>query len=184
MGHRLSTIVTRSGDTGVTRLGDGTLTVKESPRIEAIGTLDELNSLIGLVIAYGLPDEMAAMLRTVQHSLFNVGGELSLPGRELLQDEEVRVLERELNRINSGLPPLEEFLLPGGTPASAACHVARAVCRRAERRVWCLSREEPINPVSLRYLNRLSDLLFVAARVLAQSSGGEELLWRNPGSQG
>jgi len=183
MAYRLSSIVTRSGDNGITRLGDGSSTVKESLRIEAIGTLDELNSLLGLVLAYGVPDPLGETLRMVQHSLFNVGGELSLPGRELVGEEEVRALETEIGKINQGLPPLEEFLLPGGNPASATCHVARAVCRRAERRFWCLSREERINPVSLRYMNRLSDLLFVTARALAQSDGGEEVLWRNPGNQ-
>ncbi len=183
MAYRLSRIVTRSGDTGTTRLGDGTPTVKESLRIEAIGTLDEVNSLIGLVIAYGVPPAIGEYLHLAQQSLFNVGGELSLPGRELVHDTEVRVLEAQLSKINQDLPPLKEFLLPGGSPASAACHVARAVCRRAERRVWCLSREERINPASLRYLNRLSDLLFVTARVLSQADGGEEVLWRNPGKQ-
>ncbi len=180
MAYRLTRIVTRSGDNGTTSLADGSRTVKESPRIEAIGTIDELNSLLGLTLAHGLPTEIEAVLVSIQHWLFEIGGELAFPGRTVLQEERVLTLEAELMRLNAALPPLREFILPGGTRASALCHVARAVCRRAERRLWVLSREEKVNPTSLRFMNRLSDLLFVMARTLVLEESRTEVQWQNP----
>lgn len=180
MGNRLTKIYTRTGDDGTTGLGSGERVSKDSPRIEAIGTVDELNCALGTLLAMpGLPADIAACLEPVQHRLFDLGGELSIPAHSpMLTDESVAGLEQTLDRFNASLPPLKEFVLPGGGPAAAACHVARAICRRAERRCWALARSEPVNPTSLRYLNRLSDLLFVLARILARREGGHEVTWR------
>jgi cob(I)alamin adenosyltransferase len=179
MGHRLSRIYTRTGDDGTTGLGDGTRVPKDGVRVEAYGTVDELNSTIGVVLAVpGIPPDVAAVLAVVQHELFDLGGELCIPGHVLTSDAHVARLERELDRFNELLPPLKDFILPGGGPAAAACHVARTVCRRAERRVWTLVASEPVPPAAPRYLNRLSDLLFVLARVLARHERGEEVLWK------
>ena len=183
MGHRLSKIYTRTGDDGSTGLGDGSRTGKDALRVEAVGTVDELNSLIGVVLAHRLPDAVKASLAAVQHDLFDLGGELSIPGRSAMDADHVRRLETELDGFNADLPPLKEFILPGGSPAAAACHVARSVCRRAERRVVALLRDEAVNEQALRYLNRLSDLLFVIARVLARADGGTEVLWQPGGSR-
>ena len=178
MGNRLTKIYTRTGDDGSTGLGSGERVAKDSVRVEAYGAVDELNSFIGVVIATaGIPAEVAACLSGIQHELFDLGGELSVPGRDVIDDVMVTRLESALDRFNAGLPPLKEFILPGGNPGAGACHVARAVCRRAERRAWALARHEAVNPASLRYLNRLSDLLFVLARVLARAGGGSEVLW-------
>jgi cob(I)alamin adenosyltransferase len=179
MGNRLSRIYTRTGDDGSTGLGTGERVAKDSGRIEACGAVDELNCALGVVIATpGVPKEVAGCLGDIQHWLFDLGGELAMPGRLVIDDAAVAGLEAKLDRFNAALPALQEFILPGGSPGAAACHLARAVCRRAERRVWTLSRSEPVNPASLRYLNRLSDLLFVLARVIARQDGGSEVLWQ------
>jgi len=178
MGNRLSKIYTRTGDDGTTGLGDGTRVPKDSVRVDAYGTVDELNSTVGLVLAVpGLPPEVAAGLTRVQHELFDLGGELCIPGTQVLTAEHVVRLERMLDAFNEPLPPLKEFILPGGGPATAACHLARTVARRAERRVWALARVEAVNPEVCSYLNRLSDLLFVIARVLVRHERGAEVLW-------
>jgi cob(I)alamin adenosyltransferase len=180
MGHRLSKIYTRTGDDGTTGLGDGARVPKDSVRVDAYGTVDELNSTVGLVLAVaGLPADVTACLTRVQHELFDLGGELCIPGTKVMTAEHVAALERALDAFNDPLPPLKEFILPGGGPATAACHLARTVARRAERRAWTLSRAEPVNPEVPRYLNRLSDLLFVIARVLVRHERGAEVLWRH-----
>jgi cob(I)alamin adenosyltransferase len=178
MGHRLSKIYTRTGDKGTTGLGDGSRVDKDSLRVEAYGTVDELNSSIGLLAAHNLPEFIRPELIDIQHDLFDIGGELSIPGHNTVTDKQVERLEVCLDRLNAELPPLQEFILPGGAPEAAACHLARTVCRRAERRVVSLAREEAVNMASQRYLNRLSDLLFVVARVLNQSAGVEDVLWQ------
>lgn len=179
MGNRLSKIYTRTGDTGDTGLGDGTRVPKDHPRVEAYGTVDELNSVIGMVLVHDLPEAVQRCLTEVQHELFDLGGELCLPGHSLVQPGQVTRLEETLDALNAALPPLKEFILPGGGPAAAACHLARTVCRRAERRVWTLARDEEVNGAIPRYLNRLSDLLFVIARTLARHERGGEVLWRH-----
>jgi cob(I)alamin adenosyltransferase len=180
MGHRLSRIYTRTGDDGSTGLGDGVRVPKEHPRVEAYGTVDEANSAVGLVLAVpGLPSEVAACLVEVQHKLFDLGGELCMPGHRAVEASDVEWLEQSLDRFNEHLPPLKEFILPGGGPAAAACHLARTITRRAERRVWSLARVEDVAPEVPQYLNRLSDLLFVVARVIARHEHGSEVLWRH-----
>ena len=179
MGNRLSKIYTRTGDEGTTGLGDGSRVRKDSARVEAYGTVDETNSTIGMILAVpALPDAVANCLTEVQHELFDLGGELCIPGHRIITDAQVERLEAELDRFNESLPPLKDFILPGGGPAAAACHLARTVCRRAERRCWSLSELESVAPEVLKYLNRLSDLLFVIARVLARHEQGSEVLWR------
>ena len=179
MGNRLSKIYTRTGDDGSTGLGDGARVPKENLRVEAYGTVDEANSTIGVVLSVGaLPPAIIRCLTEVQHDLFDLGGELCIPGHRMIESAHVDRLETELDAFNEDLPPLKEFILPGGGPATAACHVARAVCRRAERRCWSLARTENVSPESLKYLNRLSDLLFVLARVLARAESGSEVVWR------
>lgn len=177
MGYRLSKIYTRTGDKGSTGLGGNVRVDKDHPRVEAFGTVDELNSVIGMLLACKLPDEVCAVLIDVQHDLFDLGSELAQPGKHLIPPNYVTRLEKTLDRFNDELPPLEEFILPGGGMAAAHCHLARTVCRRAERRVVTLGKSETINNESLRYLNRLSDLLFVLGRVLARAAGGE-VLWQ------
>lgn len=184
MGNRLSKIYTRTGDAGTTGLGDGTRVPKDSVRVEAFGTVDELNSALGVLLAVpGLPEAVTACLTGVQHELFDLGGELCIPGYTIITNAQVMRLETELDGFNDSLPPLKEFILPGGGPAAAACHLARAIARRAERRVWTLAGVETVNPESTRYLNRLSDLLFVLARVLARHERGAEVLWRRDRSR-
>jgi cob(I)alamin adenosyltransferase len=179
MGNRLTKIYTRTGDDGSTGLGDGARVPKESLRVEAFGTVDEANSAIGMVLAVAtLPEAVRQCLVDVQHDLFDLGGELSIPGYRTLTPAYIERLEAQLDGFNDGLPPLKDFILPGGGPAAAACHVARTVCRRAERRAWSLARSEDIAPEALIYLNRLSDLLFVLARVLARHEQGTETIWR------
>lgn len=179
MGHRLSKIYTRTGDDGTTGLGDGTRVAKTHGRIEAYGTVDEANSAIGMILAVpGLPAEVAEALTKIQHELFDLGGELSVPGYRAITAAQIDQLEQRLDRFNEPLPMLKEFILPGGGPAAAACHLARAITRRAERCAWALAQEEPIAPEVTRYLNRLSDLLFVVARVLARHENGQEVLWK------
>jgi cob(I)alamin adenosyltransferase len=178
MGNRLSKIYTRTGDDGTTGLGDGARVAKDNPRVEAYGTVDEANSALGLVLsAPHLPPDIRRCLTEVQHDLFDLGGELCIPGHVMINAAHIERLEKELDAFNEGLPPLKEFILPGGGQAAAACHLARAICRRAERRCWSLARVESVSPEALKYLNRLSDLLFVAARVLARGGDGE-VVWR------
>jgi cob(I)alamin adenosyltransferase len=180
MGHRLSRIYTRTGDDGSTGLGDGTRVPKEHPRVEAYGTVDEANSAVGMVLAVpGLPPEVVQVLTDVQHDLFDLGGELCIPGHRAIQASDVERLEHALDGFNDSLPPLKDFILPGGGPATAACHLARTVTRRAERRVWALARVEAVAAEVPQYLNRLSDLLFVIARVIARHEHGSEVLWRH-----
>ena len=180
MGNRLSKIYTRTGDDGTTGLGDGTRTKKDSARVEAYGTVDELNSALGVLLAVpDLPLPVIETLTQIQHDLFDLGGELCIPGMAMIDDADVARLESTLDQFNADLPALKEFILPGGGMAAAQCHVARTVCRRAERRVVTLAREQNVRPQALRYLNRLSDLLFVLARVLARAGGHGEVLWQH-----
>jgi cob(I)alamin adenosyltransferase len=175
---RLTRIYTRSGDDGSTGLADGRRLPKDHARIEAIGAVDELNSTIGLLRAEPLDTPVDRLLQAVQHRLFDLGGELAIPGTEHIKDAQTTALEQALDGFNAGLPALEEFILPGGNEAAARCHLARTSCRRAERELLRLSREEPVNSASSKYLNRLSDLLFVLARVLARKDGGAEITWQ------
>ena len=179
MGNRLSKIYTRTGDDGTTGLGDGTRVPKDDARVEAYGTLDELNSFLGLLLAESLPKNVAEVLQPIQHELFDLGSEFCLPGYIAITAEHVKRLETTLDKFNESLPPLKEFILPGGNRAAAVCHLTRTVCRRAERRAWTLHRQHPQNPESIKYLNRLSDLLFVLARVIARQNGSSEVLWKH-----
>jgi len=179
VGHRLSKITTRTGDAGETGLGDGARVAKDSARIAALGDIDELNSAIGVVLAEDVPAEVRAVLEAVQHDLFDLGGELSIPGHILLTEKQVKDLETALEGWNGVLPPLKEFILPGGSRAAAAAHLARTVCRRAERSVVALGRREPVGDLARRYLNRLSDLLFVAGRHLNRAAGGGDVQWKH-----
>jgi len=179
MGHRLSKIYTRTGDDGTTGLANGERVDKADPRVAAFGDVDETNSALGLLLAEPeLSSAVRAPLERIQHELFEIGAELSLPGYVKIGAEHVTQLERDLDGLNEDLPPLKEFVLPGGTRAAAACHLARTICRRAERSAWQASKITALNPDLLRYLNRLSDLLFVMARWLARQNGGQETLWR------
>ncbi len=180
MGNRLSRIYTRTGDQGSTGLGNGERVAKDCPRIEAIGAVDELNCAIGRVLVHDVREAVRQSLQIVQHKLFDLGGELSIPGYQAVRDEDVAQLESDLEQFNADLPPLKEFILPGGGRAAADCHLARAICRRAERRLVSLARDEEISEQARVYLNRLSDLLFVMCRILARDEGGIEVLWRNP----
>jgi len=179
MGHRLSKITTRTGDAGDTGLGDGSRRGKDSARVHALGDIDELNCAIGLVLAEDLPLDMREALSEVQHDLFDLGGELSIPGHSLLPASRVEALERIQEGWNAALPALKEFILPGGSRAAAAAHFARTVCRRAERSVVALGRTEAVGDPARRYLNRLSDLLFVAGRALNRHAGRADLQWRH-----
>ena len=179
MGNRLSKIYTRTGDDGTTGLGDGTRTPKDSPRVAAYGTVDELNSTIGIVLAQEISNDVRESLTQIQHDLFDLGGELCIPGMAMVHDADVERLEKTLDTFNADLPPLKDFILPGGGMAASCCHLARTVCRRTEREVVSLSRESEVRPEAIRYLNRLSDLLFVIARVLARASGHGEVLWQH-----
>ena len=179
MGNRLSKIYTRTGDDGTTGLGDGRRVDKDSARVEAYGTVDEANSAIGLVRAAPVPDDVRVLLTAVQHQLFDLGGELCIPGHAAIFDADIDRLEQRLDEFNADLPALKDFILPGGGEAAARCHVARTVVRRAEREAVALSRLEAVRPEAVRYLNRLSDLLFVLARVLARDSGHGEVVWNH-----
>jgi len=181
MGHRLSKIYTRTGDDGTTGLGDGTRVAKDNARVEAYGTVDELNSHVGVLLAQSLPDEVRNCLVQIQHELFELGGEFSIPGRSVITQQHIDRLEQQLDGFNADLPYLREFILPAGGVATAQCHVARTVCRRAERRAYTLQQEAAINPLALAYLNRLSDLLFVIARICVRHEQGQEVLWQ-PGN--
>lgn len=178
MGHRLSRIYTRTGDSGTTGLGDGNRIDKDHPRMEAIGTIDELNSLLGMLISESADTAVTELLTPIQHDLFDLGGELSIPGYTLITAERHEWLETAIDRLNEPLPPLKNFILPGGSRAASCCHLARAICRRAERRLVTLARSDDVNPAATVYLNRLSDLLFVLARTLARANGGSEVLWQ------
>ena len=183
MGHRLSKIYTRTGDDGTTGLGDGSRLPKDDLRVELFGAVDELNSVIGIVLTHTLDAHIRATLTRIQHELFDLGGELAVPGYVCIQADHITALEQDLDHWNQGLPILKEFILPGGGSAGAHCHLARAVCRRAERRLTTLARESrdtdnPVNPEAGRYLNRLSDLLFVLARAVIRDEGAEEVLWQ------
>jgi cob(I)alamin adenosyltransferase len=178
MGNRLSKIYTRTGDDGSTGLGDGTRVPKEHARVEAYGTVDEANSSIGVVLAAKPPQDISALLLRIQHDLFDLGGELSTPGMQLIKAEHTAQLEVAIDHYNADLPALKEFILPSGGVATAACHLARTITRRAERCIWALSRTETVSLEVARYLNRLSDLLFVLARVLARHENGAEVLWQ------
>lgn len=178
MGKRLSKIYTRTGDDGSTGLGDGSRVAKDSLRVTAYGTVDEANSVIGVVLACkSVPDGIAVVLTDVQHDLFELGGELCIPGHSAITDAFIDRLEQELDELNKDLPALQDFILPGGGEAAAACHLARTVVRRAERCSITLATEETVRPEVVRYLNRLSDLLFVIARVLARAESGQDVLW-------
>ena len=179
MGNRLSKIYTRTGDDGTTGLGDGSRVAKDSARVSAYGTVDELNSALGMLLAHELPDAVRECLTQVQHDLFDLGGELCIPGMAMVFDADVERLESTLDGFNADLPPLKDFILPGGGIAAGTCHLARTICRRAEREVVTLSRHDTVRPEATRYLNRLSDLLFVLARVLARASGHGEVLWQH-----
>ncbi|MGA8260295.1 MAG: cob(I)yrinic acid a,c-diamide adenosyltransferase [Arenicellales bacterium] len=177
MGNRLSKIYTRTGDDGTTGLGDGSRIAKDDARVEAMGAVDELNSTVGLIRTEPLPGDLDAVLSGIQHNLFDLGGELSIPGYELVKAHSIDALEKELDRLNAELGPLKDFILPGGTRAAAWCHLARSICRRAERRVVTLARDSGHGETPRRYLNRLSDYLFVLARYLNKAAGETDVLW-------
>lgn len=180
MGHRLSKIYTKTGDKGITSLADGSRIDKDHGRISTLGDVDELNSLLGLLIANNLDAKIRDHLIDIQHILFDMGGELAIPNSQILDNSHAEYLEKTLDEYNSTLSPLKEFILPGGSEAAAMCHYARSVCRRAERQLVSLSREpDSINQASLQFLNRLSDLLFVLARVLTHNSGSDEVYWQS-----
>jgi cob(I)alamin adenosyltransferase len=179
MGNRLSKIYTRTGDDGSTGLGDGSRVGKDSARVNAYGTVDEANSCIGLVLASELSDDIRSLLTAIQHQLFDLGGELCIPGHAAIFEADIERLEAHMDALNETLPPLKEFILPGGGEAAARCHIARTVVRRAEREAVALARLEAVRPEAVRYLNRLSDLLFVLSRVLARASGHGEVLWNH-----
>ena len=179
MGHRLSKITTRTGDAGETGLGDGSRVSKDSPRVKALGDVDELNSAIGLMLAEEVPQALRDAFSQVQQDLLDLGGELSIPGHALLKPARVDALEESLEAWNANLPPLKEFILPGGTRAAAAAHLARTICRRAERSVVALGRKDKVGDAVRRYLNRLSDLLFVAGRTLNRAAGQNDVQWRH-----
>jgi len=178
MGKRLSKIYTRTGDDGTTGLGDGSRVAKDSLRVGAFGTVDEANSAIGVLLAADtVPQGIRELLTEIQHDLFELGGELCIPGHSAITDDFITRLETELDALNADLPALQEFILPGGGQAAAACHLARTIVRRAERVTMTLASSESVRPEVLKYLNRLSDLLFVIARVLARAESGQEVLW-------
>jgi cob(I)alamin adenosyltransferase len=179
MAHRLSKITTRTGDAGDTGLGDGSRVSKDHPRVRALGELDELNSAIGLLVAEELPAEIAALLGEVQHDLFDLGGELSIPGHAMLGDAQVARLDAAIDAWNAELPPLKEFILPGGTRPAALAHLVRTICRRAERSVVALGATEKVSDAARQYLNRLSDVLFIAGRRLNRHAGGGDVQWRH-----
>lgn len=179
MGNRLSKIYTKTGDDGSTGLGDGSRVSKDSARVTAYGTVDEANSAIGVLLACNVPDDIRALLTTVQHQMFDLGGELCIPGHAAIDDADIERLEQQLDHYNDPLPALKDFILPAGGEAAARCHLARTIVRRAERESVTLSRHDAVRPQAIRYLNRLSDLLFVLARVLARHGGHGEELWNH-----
>ncbi len=179
MGHRLSKITTRTGDKGETGLGDGARVPKDAARIHALGDLDELNSALGVILAEDVPAGVREALEQVQHDLFDLGGEVCIPGRSAIGEAHVKRVEALVESHNAKLRPLKEFILPGGTRAAAAAHLARTVCRRAERSLVALGRNEFVSDSARQYLNRLSDLLFVLGRTLNRSAGRSDVLWRH-----
>ncbi len=179
MGHRLSRIATRTGDAGETGLGDGSRVPKDAARIEAIGDIDELNCALGVLLAERMPAMLREALSQVQHDLFDLGGEVCIPGHRMMTGAHVLRLDELLESYNRKMPALKEFILPGGTRAAAAAHLARTVCRRAERRLVALGRAEPVGEHARQYLNRLSDLLFVLGRSLNRAGGRGDVLWRH-----
>lgn len=179
MGNRLSRIYTRTGDAGTTGLGDGSRVPKDALRVEAYGTVDELSSVLGLLLAEPLEAPLDAWLMDIQHRLFDLGGELCIPGHSILKDMHATEMESRLDQLNEHLGPLKDFILPGGTRAAALAHLGRTVCRRAERRVVSLMAQETVNPPVLTYLNRLSDFLFVLARDLNRRAGRSDVLWQH-----
>ncbi|NKF20689.1 cob(I)yrinic acid a,c-diamide adenosyltransferase [Solimonas marina] len=179
MGNRLSKIVTRTGDAGTTGLATGDRVAKTDPRVAAMGDLDELNSTLGVLLAHELPGEFRDALSVVQHRLFDIGGELAMPGHTAITDEHVAQLETWAEAFNAELPPLKDFVLPGGGAAAAQAHLTRAITRRAERALWGVHTETPLNLAALRYVNRLSDLMFIIGRRLARADGGNEVIWRH-----
>lgn len=179
MANRLSKIYTRTGDNGTTGLGDGTRVAKDSLRVDAMGDVDELNSVIGVLITEGVPDILTDLLTQIQHDLFNLGGEICIPDYVILQQANIDHLEEAIDTLNDDLLPLKEFILPGGTKSAAFCHLARTVCRRAERKLITLARDEKVTEISLKYLNRLSDLLFVLCRTINKEAGISDVLWNN-----
>ena len=179
MANRLSKIYTRTGDDGTTGLGDGTRVAKDSLRVDAMGDVDELNSIIGLMLTENVPEILTDLLTQVQHDLFNLGGEICIPDYVILQQANIDNLEEAIDTLNDDLAPLKEFILPGGTKAASFCHLARTVCRRAERKLITLARDEKVTAISLKYLNRLSDLLFVLCRVINKEAGIADVLWNN-----
>jgi len=177
-GNRLSKIVTRTGDAGTTGLGDGSRTTKDSLRIDAMGEVDELNSSLGVLLCEDLPHSVQVALLDIQNDLFDLGGELCLPGMEVMKDVQVARLEELAEEFNANLPMLKEFILPGGTRAAALAHLSRTVCRRAERAMVKLNTAEPVSDAARRYINRLSDLLFILGRVLNRAGGRGDVLWQ------
>jgi len=178
MGHRLSKIYTRTGDAGTTGLGNGNRVSKNSLRIHTLGEVDEANAAIGILLCEELPEDVRTLLTNVQHDLFDLGGEVCIPGMEMITARQVDHLETELDRFNDDLEPLKDFILPGGTRAAALSHQARTICRRAERMIVALGQEEAVNYAPRQYLNRLSDLLFVLGRVLNRAGGRGDVLWQ------
>ena len=178
MGHRLSKIYTRTGDAGTTGLGDGSRTAKDSPRVAAMGDVDELNSLIGVILCEELPADLRELFTGIQHDLFDLGGEMSIPGAVLLKATQPVRLEAAIDKYNADPGPLKEFILPGGNRAAALTHLARTVCRRAERATVALAAAETVSDAGRQYLNRLSDLLFVLGRWLNKAAGGGDVLWQ------
>ncbi|GHT90597.1 ATP:cob(I)alamin adenosyltransferase [Betaproteobacteria bacterium] len=184
MGNRLSKIITRTGDAGTTGLGDGSRVAKTSLRINAIGEVDELNSTLGVLLAEpDLPAAVRAALFSVQHDLFDLGGELCIPGAKVIGAAQVERLEGLAEEFNADLPRLKEFILPGGSRPAALTHLARAICRRVERSIVCLAETETVHEAPRRYINRLSDLLFILGRFLNRAAGGEDVLWRRQGQE-
>ena len=184
MGNRLSQIATRTGDAGTTGLGDNSRVSKNSLRVHAMGEVDELNSHIGVLLCEDMPQPICQLLVEIQHQLFNLGGELSIPGFELLKPEAVIALDEALAHHNAQLPKLQEFIQPAGNRAAAQAHVCRTVARRAEREVVALGNEEALNDTPRQYLNRLSDLMFVLARVLNRMNGGDDVYWKSERMKG
>jgi len=184
MGHRLSKIYTRTGDAGTTGLADGSRVSKDSTRIAALGELDELNSVVGLLLTEELPEDIRTLLTGIQHDLFDLGGEMAIPGSALLNERSVGELEAAIDRWNAELEPLKEFILPGGTRAAALAHLARGVCRRAERQLVAVAATEAVSETGRKYVNRLSDLLFVLGRTLNRVAGRDDVLWRKDRTRG
>ena len=184
MGNRLTKIYTRTGDAGTTGLADGSRVAKDAPRIDAIGAVDELNSALGVLLSEELPAAIRDCLDGVQHDLFDLGGELSVPGHAIMSEAHSKRLESALDEFNAGLPALKDFILPGGSRAAGLAHVGRTVCRRAERALVALSNHEPVTPPMLQYLNRLSDLLFVLARTLNRHAGRDDVYWQQGRNRG